>query len=143
MNQERLLHRRPIPMGNGKHIFGGSFFDAPPPGQNGLMTINLMAEANLPCDARFPIKDYSVPSNQEQLAKLFEQMLESGKDVYVGCHGGIGRTGLFMASLLRYLGHEDPIGEVRRLHHPHAVETQEQADFVLNFPRRGFAPLVE
>ena len=125
-----------IKLPSGHRIYGGSFFVAPDPGCDYFTTINLMAERDLPADVHIPIRDYSIPSNPGELIKVFEFILADTKDVYVGCWGGVGRTGLFMASLLRYLGDPDPIATVRAQYNAHAVETEEQAQFVADFPKR-------
>lgn len=119
--------------GKTKKVFGGSFFHAPE--SDKYITINLMAEhASLPSDISFPIPDFSQPQTNEPLRHVFEEILNSDKDVYVGCFGGKGRTGLFMAALLKYVGVKNPIEEVRAQYRPEAVETWEQAQYVQNFP---------
>lgn len=115
-------------------VHGGPFVDAP----NGHMhTVNLREEAtHLPADQYFPIKDFSVPNvflTEEQLQKMLEKLLEDGQ-IYAGCAGGIGRTGLVLALLASVSGVEDPVLFVRENFHPHAVETSEQKHFVDTFP---------
>ena len=56
-----------------------------------------------------------------------------GKEVYVGCMGGWGRTGLFLALLAKVCGEETPILYVRTHYTPRAVETREQQEYVDNF----------
>lgn len=125
--------------GQNIHIWGGSFFKAPD--NDALTKINLMAECDLPSDIYFPIRDYSVPENSEDLIKVFEECFAKNKDIYVGCFGGIGRTGLFMGALLKYLGHPHPIDFIRSHHHPHSCETEDQVAFVESFPLRPtFSP---
>ena len=125
---------RYIDIGNGRKMFGGSFFDAPPPWED-FLTINLMAESpQLPSDLYLPIQDYSVPSDPELMTEIFEKIKASPEDVYVGCWGGIGRTGLFMSCYLKYTGVEDPLKVVRKDYNEHAVETPGQMDFLADFP---------
>lgn len=121
-----------VALEDGKKIFGGSFFQAPTSSE--ITTINLMKEYPLSSDIYIPVLDFSTPENPWGFVEAFNQILASDKDVYVGCFGGRGRTGLFMSCLLRYMGHPDPIREVRRQYNEGAVETQEQVDFVYNFP---------
>lgn len=121
-----------IEIPGGRKMFGGSFFQAPT--SSDIFTINLMKEYPLECDIYIPIQDYSCPENTHEMIEAFNAILSTKKDVYVGCFGGIGRTGLFMSSFLKYMGHQDPIRQVRREYHPHAVETQIQVDFLNNFP---------
>jgi len=57
----------------------------------------------------------------------------AGKQLYIGCMGGWGRTGLFMALLAKASGISDPVAFIREQYTPHAVETKEQQDYVANF----------
>lgn len=45
--------------------------------------------------SRFPIEDYSIPSEDlmEQILKYIQAEISRGKRVYLHCFGGIGRTG--------------------------------------------------
>lgn len=121
--------------GKTKTLFGGSFFEAP---DQGYVTVNLMQEYPLQCDAYVPIKDFSIPNGEQtkQMVEAFEEILSSDKDAFVGCFGGRGRTGLFMACFLKYLGYNDVISQVRSEYHPHAVETGEQMEYVWGFNHR-------
>lgn len=116
---------------NDRRMYGGSFFKAPR--SNDFLTINLMAEHPLPCDIHVPIVDYSIPKDPLDLVAAFDRILEDPRDVYVGCFGGIGRTGLFMSCFLKYLGHPQPLAHVRTHYNPHAVETPEQERFLADF----------
>ena len=123
----------PIEFGNKViNIYGGPYFDRP----HNMVGVKLAEEINLPCDIDLPIVDYSIPDvKQAQKALLATiKAISSGKEVYVGCWGGKGRTGLFMAILAKAAGISDPIGHVRSNYNPHAVETEEQITFVKNFP---------
>jgi protein-tyrosine phosphatase len=115
-----------------RRIFGGSFFDAP--SSPYVLKINLMAEAPLPCDIYIPIRDYSVPSSPAAFVEAFETIRNGDEDVYVGCYGGMGRTGLFMSCFLKYIGEPNPLETVRLDYNPHAVETQSQVEFLEAFP---------
>lgn len=115
-----------------RRMYGGSFFLAPDKAD--YLTINLMQEKpELDSTIYFPIRDYSIPQGREPLRKVFEDILASDQDVFVGCFGGKGRTGLFMAAFLKYLGDQNPIPTVRAQYNSHAVETQQQADYVMDF----------
>lgn len=87
-----------------------------------------------------PIADFSVPKKPEDvehaIKEVFHQLL-LGREVYVGCMGGFGRTGLFLALLARAAGQADPIGYVRKNYTPRAVETPEQEQYVMTFPVAG------
>ena len=86
----------------------------------------------------FPIKDMSVPaapffsawnSSSEKLISLISQ----DSKIVVHCAAGLGRTGMFCASLLKRQGHtaQDAIRKVR-LARPGTIETIAQENFVLN-----------
>ena len=113
-------------------VYGGPYFDRPAD----LVGVKLAQEINLPCDIDLPIADYSVPDPRQArqaLLACFKRMAQ-GEPLYVGCWGGKGRTGLFMALMAKAAGYEDPIGHVRSTYLSHAVETPEQAKFVNDFP---------
>ena len=116
--------------GKTKTLFGGSFFEAP---SSGYFTVNLMKEIPLPCDAYVPIKDFSVPENTKEMVDAFDKILAAEGDAFVGCFGGKGRTGLFMACFLKYLGYFDVVHQVRQEYNEHAVENMEQMMFVWDF----------
>ncbi|MCO5157857.1 MAG: hypothetical protein M9945_14105 [Aquamicrobium sp.] len=83
-----------------------------------------------------PIHDFAVPQDDGQVRYALKDTLEAalaGKSVYVGCAGGWGRTGLFLALIAKTAGVEDPIDYVRRSYTPRAVETKEQEAYVEDF----------
>lgn len=114
-------------------MFGGPFFDAPRSPE--FLCINLMKEhPELPSEIYIPIQDYSIPHSIFPFVDAFERIRADHRDVFVGCFGGKGRTGLFMACFLKYLGDENALQTVRECYNPHAVETPEQVAFLANFP---------
>jgi len=83
--------------------------------------------------ARINIVDFGVPKDE----KLFRAVVRyatlkvlRGERVYVGCLGGIGRTGTFLASMAKLCGQDHPIAYVRREYDHRAVETKKQEDFI-------------
>lgn len=108
--------------------------------------VKMAEEINSPCRVSVPTRDFSVPNVTDLRAGLFKalELILSGELVYVGCMGGIGRTGLFMAGLAKVqkeyhrttllhwydLGRGDPVKHVRRYYKAHAVETKPQMDFI-------------
>ena len=123
----------PINFGeNMVRVYGGPYFDRPAD----MVGIKLALEIDLPCDISLPIRDYSIPNERDAKRALLSCMkaIAAGRDVYVGCWGGKGRTGLFMAILAKAAGVADPVSYVRATYNPHAIETAEQADFVKKFP---------
>jgi len=125
-----------LPFGNAMvRIFGGPYRDRPA----NLPGVKMAEEIKAPCDVDIPTRDFDVPdirTMQWGIAKTL-WLLRTRGDIYVGCMGGIGRTGLFMAVLTQVLeGKDGPdaIREVRRQYKTHAVETQQQQDYVADFP---------
>ena len=55
----------------------------------------------------------------------------------VGCLGGQGRTGLFLALLAKVWGIADPVKYVRRVYLRRAVETRDQEEWVADFEASG------
>lgn len=103
----------------------------------GTFGVKLAAEIKRACDLAVDIPDFGVPS-----AQVFENALiqtitaaRAGHVVYIGCMGGIGRTGMMLAGLHRALkaSEEDSVEWVRRVYLPHAVETDRQADLVRTY----------
>ena len=82
-----------------------------------------------------PIPDFSVPTKDdlEQAVQHTMAYAQAGQHIAIHCSAGIGRTGLFMAYLVkRYLGLSgaEALQWVRR-YIPHAAETPEQQQWLL------------
>jgi hypothetical protein len=79
----------------------------------------------------FPVQDMQSPQDATNYIKLVKWTLaqiDAGKKVHCGCIGGHGRTGMFMAALVRVgLGIEDAVPHVRSLYCERAVETAGQS----------------
>ena len=89
-------------------------------------------------DVSLPIHDFSTPAEEQTPAveRAIRDTLSaalSGKRVWVGCMGGWGRTGLFLALLAKTCGIADPVGYVRSNYSSKAVETKEQRRYVDEF----------
>ena len=82
----------------------------------------------------FPITDMSVPNSAEAFRDLVHWTageLKAGKKVHCGCIGGHGRTGMFLAALVKEMsGEEDAISYVRKNYCPKAVETGAQVEWL-------------
>jgi hypothetical protein len=153
MQQVRSLgHAENFPVGNGpkaanaspKHgkgampfkfrfikatIHGGPYMAKHP----SLFGVKMAAEIDRACQVDIPTRDFDVPPVEIMKAgmrKAFTALLEEG-EIYVGCMGGIGRTGLFMAAMAKAAGELDPVGYVREHYIPHAVETTPQQRYIL------------
>lgn len=145
-----------IPVSIGKikgFVFGGPFKKYVP-GTRRLVGVKMAAEIHHPHEVSIPTEDFSIPDEGDMQAGLIlalEAMLD-GNDVYVGCMGGIGRTGLFMGCMAKLMqdcadaGYEpvintgDPVQWVRGNYVSHAIETREQKLFVRHF---NTTPIVE
>lgn len=100
-----------------------------------MVFVKMAKEISIPCDISIPTRDFDVPA-QEDLTKGLAEAVDAvlaGKALYVGCMAGRGRTGLFMAILARSFGVQNPVEYVRKNYFPHAVETKEQYQFVMDF----------
>ena len=87
-------------------------------------------------DVWLPIRDFDVPQSKRDTEYALERTLEAamnGRRVYVGCMGGWGRTGLFLALLAKCCGVKDPVAYVRRVYSRRAVERPEQERYVRDF----------
>lgn len=85
-----------------------------------------------------PIRDFSIPLNTREVDRILRDVLwalafNTATPVYVGCYGGKGRTGLFLALLAKCLGVKDPVAYVRKHYRPEAVETEQQRKFVAEY----------
>lgn len=85
-----------------------------------------------------PIKDGCAPDNRfgliwPDLKRGLSEKMRKGEGVIVHCRGGLGRTGLVTALLVKHMHPEIPmdliIAHVRSLR-PGAIETQEQEDWL-------------
>lgn len=100
-----------------------------------LFGVKLAAEIHADCDVDLPIADFSVPDEaacRRAVERALEALYKRGT-IYVGCYGGWGRTGLFLACLAKACGIAEPVKYVREHYTPRAVETRGQEDFVEAF----------
>ncbi len=85
-------------------------------------------------DIYFEIPDMKTPTNKEEFDKLIHYTagaLIAGKSVFVGCIGGHGRTGLFLAALTTYMtGDLDSIKTVREGYCYKAIESSSQVNWL-------------
>jgi len=122
-----------LPMWFNRHalIAGGPYLAKP----KGYIGVKMAVEIRADCDIYIPTADYNVPSKVQLDAGLegAVDMILAGKPLYVGCMGGIGRTGLFLAVLAKTWGITNPVEYVRANYYSHAVETNQQFEFVANY----------
>jgi atypical dual specificity phosphatase len=93
-----------------------------------------------------PVEDMEAPT-QDQLDRCIsaiERANGQGMGVAVHCGAGLGRTGVILAAyfVAKGLSAQNAIGKVRRLR-PGSIETDEQADAVVEFARRRGQQLSE
>ncbi len=90
-----------------------------------------------------PVQDMEAPTQEEldRCISAIERALERNMGVGVHCGAGLGRTGVVLAAYFVAKGHppENALARVRRLR-PGSIETDEQADAVVEFARRRRAP---
>lgn len=127
------------------HLFGGPYRKFQPTRR--LAGVKMAAEIDRAHDVSIPTQDFSVPAVKDMRYGLRAavQAMKNGNDLYVGCMGGIGRTGLFIGCMIRlsydwdvYRGVEpsfakDAVAVARRLYMAHTIETAEQVNYVMNF----------
>jgi atypical dual specificity phosphatase len=85
------------------------------------------------------MQDMEAPT-QEQLDRCvsaIQRALEQGMGVAIHCTAGLGRTGTVLACYLIGQGQsaQNAIARMRRLR-PGSIETEEQADAIVEFARR-------
>lgn len=97
--------------------------------------VKMAAEIKEHAYISIPTRDYDVPdrrSLEKGLREAVDAILKK-HEVYVGCMGGKGRTGLFLAVLAKAFGVKDPVKYVRKTYYSHAVETPDQFSYVEKF----------
>lgn len=112
-------------------ITGGPFADCP----SNMVGVKMAREIKAKCAVDIPTEDFRTPDRKtlyRGLNKALDSIL-AGEPVYVGCMGGKGRTGLFLAVLVKAFGVKKPVEFVREHYYAHAVETADQYKFVKQF----------
>ncbi len=128
------LGELPVYLNSKRYSLMGGPYLAKPSMYHGIkMAIEIDAE----CDVDVPTVDFSTPSVDDLRLGLIRGIgiLTSGQKLYVGCLGGIGRTGLYMAALAKVMvesGSIDyqPVEYVRTFYDDRAVETNKQKEFI-------------
>jgi hypothetical protein len=93
------------------------------------------------CDVLVDWPDFGIPDEYEVKQALVETAIHLNRNnpVYVGCMGGIGRTGTFLALLCKMGGETIPVAYVRKHYLSHAVETDQQMNFIRDFDVDGLS----
>lgn len=118
----------PMAWGSRYEVFGGRYIDRQP----GFLGVKMAVEINRPFDVEVPVADFSIPTKDQMMRGLRDtvKLILDGDPVYVGCMGGIGRTGLMLAFLAKAWGIANPVEYVRSQYYSHAVETDQQQKFI-------------
>jgi hypothetical protein len=117
-------------------VQGGPFAFAPDDTYNVCMLPRV--PTNVHANQHVPTQDFTPPPEDLLAAALLPTIKAGlrGETIYIGCTAGIGRTGTFMAVMLKALGEAHPVSYVRAAYHGHAVETEDQRDLVDGFDVR-------
>lgn len=86
----------------------------------------------------FPIKDYGVPSSEEEvhdLVKQVEHLLDRGNTVGIHCRAGIGRSAIVAACMLVERGQSVEVSfeQIERARGVHVPDTVNQREWVADF----------
>jgi hypothetical protein len=122
-------------------VYGGPYKQVP----EFFWGVKMAEEINHPHMVAVDTRDFSVPKESDLKKGIVRALMAmiNEEDVYAGCMGGIGRTGIFLAALAkvqieyRKSKHragrgDDPVLYVRKHFIPHAVETKQQEEFIAN-----------
>ena len=88
--------------GNKVTVMGGPYLDKP----EGIKGVKLAQEIDAPAAVVLDVPDFGVPTYRALNDPIFKaiRILDEDGVIYVGCMGGIGRTGMFMACLIKTIG---------------------------------------
>merc|ERR1711964_730591 len=81
---------------------------------------------------RYPIADYSLPTNTESFKATVEKLheaLKNGQHVVVHCGAGCGRTGMILFALYRKMGIEQPLEHLWKIR-SNFIDTVAQQEWV-------------
>lgn len=83
-------------------VMGGPYRDRP----HEIRGVKLAQEIESTADVVLDIPDFGVPTNHQVDKALYQALKILCEDgvIYLGCMGGIGRTGMFMAILIKTIG---------------------------------------
>lgn len=131
-------------------LYGGPYANKPSHMKGVCMAEELL---RLSHDVAIPTRDFSVPDPKTMVAGMLQarELLRDFPHVYVGCMGGVGRTGLFLGAMHLFSQMaqvwlpaqasmaEQSIRYVRNHYKGHAIETREQEHFLRVLPLRWAA----
>jgi hypothetical protein len=138
----------PSPWGN-IALAGGPYRARP--NNSDYFGVKVAREINAPYSVKIDIRDFDVPEDDRQVGVAILSALvaaRTGQIPYVGCMGGMGRTGTILAIMVKALTRAsrptlfgviprgrvvDPVLFVRAHYNAHACETPEQIAYVKGF----------
>jgi hypothetical protein len=127
------LIQRGVNVGAGARIYAGSYRSRP----RGSFGVCLEKEfRGMGCHEFVDWPDFGLPRDALHLEIVMEKVelhLRRGNLVYVGCRGGYGRTGTFLALLVKRNTYLDPIAYVRREYRARAIETSGQEQYIMDW----------
>lgn len=111
-------------------IHGGPIANAP----GNAFRVRLAPEVPAPAEVTVAVPDFGVPSDPDAwraaALKLIRVALKGKRPVYTGCRGGIGRTGMMIATIAKIMGEPHPVRWTRIHFRREAVETTSQEQWV-------------
>jgi hypothetical protein len=112
-------------------LSGGPYRQCP----ENMRGVKMAMEIKQDCVVDIPTKDYHVPDRLLMYRGMHKalDLILAGEPLYVGCMGGVGRTGLFLSCMAKAFGVKNPVAYVREHYNGHAVETEDQMKFVKRF----------
>lgn len=123
----------PIGMFASRRIFAGPYAEKPPY----MEGVKLAPEVNLYAKYNVPIRDFGVPNDvsklNEVIIDVLKELVVDEDPFYVGCYGGMGRTGMFLSLLAKTMGVHDPVTYVRDNYWEKAVERPAQHEFIAKY----------
>lgn len=132
-------------------LAGGPYADKPQ--DSNYFGIKVAAEINRPYSVKIDIEDFQIPEDIGEVELAIVAALAAarmGMIPYVGCMGGMGRTGTVLGIMVKALTRAarprilgvplgrvpDPVLYVREHYNPHACETGAQQAYVRGFDTR-------
>lgn len=129
-------------------LAGGPYLDKPD--DPNYFGIKVAAEIDRPYSVKIDIEDFQIPASPGEVELALLSALAAarmGSIPYVGCMGGMGRTGTILGIMVKALTRAarprilgvplgrvpDPVDYVREHYNPHACETGAQQQYVRGF----------